>query len=43
MDNIYDIGNFTYELTGIRGKFDIVRDVGISKKKIILKGLTEEL
>ena len=43
MDNIYYIGDFTYKLTGICGKFDVVRDLGISKKRIMPKWLTEEL
>lgn len=43
IDNIYDIGEFTYKLTGIRGKFDIVRDVGSSKKDLVPKILNEKL
>lgn len=35
INNINDISEFTYKLTGIHGKFDVIRDIGISKKYLI--------
>ncbi len=38
---ISDIQNYTYELTGVIGKVDIIRDIGFSKKHIFQKELYE--
>lgn len=38
-DNISDIMRFTYNLTGLKSKIDIVRDVGKSKEYLISEGL----
>lgn len=38
-DNISEISDFTYNLTGIKSNIDIVRDVGESKKFLIPKEL----
>ena len=39
-DNISDIMKFTYDITGVKSRVDIVRDVGESKKYLIPEGLT---
>lgn len=43
INNINDISEFTYKLTGIHGKFDVIRDIGISKKYLIPGTLNKAL
>ena len=41
--HISDIQDYTYKLTGIRGKIDVVRNVGFSKEYLIPKQLRDKI
>lgn len=43
MDNIDATSRFIYKLTEIRGKLDIIRNIGLSKKDLIPVKLNREL